>query len=48
MCIRDRYYNAIIEDELKNKKILRRVSVIVKKAEEGPVKPTFKTWVDEF
>jgi len=42
------YYNAIIEDELKNKKILRRVSVIVKKAEEGPIKPTFKTWVDEF
>ncbi|RLG10893.1 hypothetical protein DRN73_06730 [Candidatus Pacearchaeota archaeon] len=42
------YYNAIIEDELRNKKILRRTSVIVKKAEEGPIKPTFKTWVDEF
>jgi len=42
------YYNAIIEDELKNKKILRRAFVIVKKAEEGPIRPTFKTWVDEF
>ena len=42
------YYNAIIEDELKNKKILKRVSVVVKKAEEGPIKPTFETWVDEF
>ncbi len=42
------YYNAIIEDELKNKKILRRVSVIVKKAEKGPIRPTFKTWVNEF
>jgi len=42
------YYNAIIEDELKNKKILRRLPVIVKKAEEGPMRATFKTWIDEF
>lgn len=42
------YYNAIIEDELKNKKILKRAFVIVKKAEEGPMRATFKTWIDEF
>lgn len=42
------YYNAIIEDELKNRRISRRIPIIVKKAEEGPIRATFETWVDEF